>query len=72
MNQADIHRVIEMAWEDKTSFHAIKEQYNLSESNVMDIMKRELKRSSYIMWRKRVHTSISRKHPQKRSIGIEE
>ena len=32
MNQADIHRVIEMAWEDKTSFQAIKEQYNLSES----------------------------------------
>lgn len=40
MNQADIHRVIEMAWEDKTSFQAIKEQYDLSESQVMNIMKK--------------------------------
>ena len=71
MNQADIHRVIEMAWEDKTSFNAIREQYNLTENDVMNIMRKELKRSSYIMWRKRVHTSISRKHPQKKIIEIE-
>ncbi len=64
----DISRIIEMAWEDRTSFEAIKEQYGYSESDVIALMRSEMKPSSFKMWRKRVHTRISIKHPKKRSV----
>ena len=47
-------RVIEMAWEDRTTFDSIKDQYGLSESEVIKIMRKNMKRSSFKMWRKRV------------------
>ncbi|MFZ9978239.1 MAG: TIGR03643 family protein [Candidatus Kapaibacteriota bacterium] len=63
----DISRIIEMAWEDRTSFEAIKQQYGYSESDVIALMRREMKPSSFKMWRKRVHTRISIKHPKRRN-----
>ena len=63
----DISRIIEMAWEDRTSFESIKQQYGFSESEVIALMRREMKPSSFKMWRKRVHTRISIKHPKKRN-----
>ena len=50
----DISRIIEMAWEDRTSFEAIKQQYGFSESEVIALMRREMKPSSFRMWRARV------------------
>lgn len=50
----DISRIIEMAWEDRTPFEAIKLQYSLKENDVREIMKREMKTSSFKMWRERV------------------
>lgn len=50
----DISRIIEMAWEDRTPFEAIEHQFGLKESYVREIMRRELKASSFKMWRKRV------------------
>jgi len=50
----DISRIIEMAWEDRTPFEAIELQYSLKENDVREIMKSELKPSSFKMWRKRV------------------
>ena len=47
-------RVIEMAWEDRTTFDSIKDQFGLSESEVINIMRENMKRSSFKMWRKRV------------------
>ncbi len=47
-------RIIEMAWEDRTPFEAISYQFGLSETEVIDLMRRELKRSSFNRWRKRV------------------
>ena len=47
-------RVIEMAWEDRTTFDSIKDQFGLSESEVIKIMRKHMKRSSFKMWRKRV------------------
>ena len=70
MEQKDIDRLIEMAWEDRTPFEAIKIQFGFSESNVITLMRRELKRSSFNLWRKRVNTGISKKHLQKRNAGI--
>jgi uncharacterized protein (TIGR03643 family) len=50
----DIDRIIEMAWEDRTSFDGIERQFGLSESDVIDIMRRNSKPSSFRMWRARV------------------
>ena len=47
-------RIIEMAWEDRTTFDSIKDQFGLSESKVIKIMRKHMKRSSFKMWRKRV------------------
>ncbi len=49
-----IDRIIEMAWEDRTSFDAIESQFGLSESEVIRLMRKEMKPSSFKMWRKRV------------------
>ena len=70
MEQKDIDRIIEMAWEDRTPFEAIKIQFGFSEANVITLMRRELKRSSFNLWRKRINTGISQKHAEKRNPDI--
>ncbi|MEL6164905.1 MAG: TIGR03643 family protein [Cyanobacteria bacterium J06628_3] len=62
-----IDRVIEMAWEDRTTFEAIETQFGLSEKEVIAIMRRYMKESSFRMWRKRV-TGRNTKHLQKRDF----
>ena len=47
-------RIIEMAWEDRTTFDSIEDQFGLSESEVIKIMRKQMKRSSFKMWRERV------------------
>lgn len=49
-----------MAWEDRTPFEAIKMQFNFSEAEVIALMRRELKRNSFNLWRKRVNSGISK------------
>ena len=56
----DRSRVIEMAWEDRTPFEAIRAAYGLSEQQVMRLMQRELKPGSYRLWRKRVQGRASK------------
>ena len=51
---AETSRIIEMAWEDRTTFDSIKDQFGLNESEVIKIMRKHMKRSSFKMWRKRV------------------
>jgi uncharacterized protein (TIGR03643 family) len=63
----DIDRIIEMAWEDRTPFEAIKFQFDISESDVITLMRKNLKRSSFNLWRKRVNSGVSQKHVAKRS-----
>jgi len=63
-------RVIEMAWEDRTPFEAIKIQFGLSEAEVIKVMRRELKTNSFKLWRKRVNSGVSKKHLKKRSEEI--
>lgn len=67
---AQLDRIIEMAWEDRTPFDAIRYQFNLSESEVRSLMKKELKFSSYKLWRTRVE-NCKTKHLHKRIYGIE-
>jgi len=54
LNEEDINRVIEMAWEDRTPFEAITMQFGISEQETIMIMRREMKASSFRMWRARV------------------
>lgn len=70
MTARELDRVIEMAWEDRTPFEAIKFQFNLAESDVIKIMRKELKPSSFKLWRKRVNSGISQKHLKKRNDSV--
>ena len=49
-----IDRIVEMAWEDRTPFEAIEHQFGLPEQHVIMLMRREMKPSSFRMWRRRV------------------
>ena len=69
MKASDISRIIEMAWEDRTPFDAIEDAYGLSEKEVKELMKSELKISSYKLWRKRV-TGRNTKHLEKRDFLV--
>lgn len=70
LSEIQIDRIIEMAWEDRTPFDAIKFQFGLSEADVKALMKKELKFSSYKLWRERVE-SCKTKHVAKRVEGID-
>lgn len=54
LNLNDIDRIIEMAWEDRTPFEAITFQFGIAEQAVINLMRRELKPSSFKLWRRRV------------------
>jgi len=69
LTKKEVDRIIEMAWEDRTTFDAIKFQFGLNESAVKNLMKKELKFSSYKLWRKRVE-NCKTKHSSKRVSGI--
>lgn len=68
--EAEIDRIIEMAWEDRTPFEAIEYQFGIPEKEVIQIMRKQLKRSSFNLWRKRVNSGVSQKHAQKRNPEI--
>ena len=70
LTKVDTDRIIEMAWEDRTPFEAIALQFGLPEKEVVRLMRRELKLSSFKLWRKRVNSGVSQKHLMKRSPEI--
>jgi len=63
----DIDRIIEMAWEDRTPFDAITFQFNIKEQEVIELMRKEMKASSFRMWRKRVQGRKT-KHQKNRNF----
>jgi len=54
LTPAEVSRVVEMAWEDRTPFEAIERQFGLNESAVVALMRRTLKPRSFKMWRERM------------------
>ena len=54
LDEIAIDRIIEMAWEDRTSFEAIQFQFGLKEQEVIELMRKEIKPKSFKMWRERV------------------
>ena len=64
-----VDRIIQMAWEDRTTFDAIEEQFGLKEKDVIKLMRQEMKPSSFKMWRERV-TGRKTKHLKKREFEV--
>ena len=54
------NEVIGMAWADRISFEEIKKKTGLNEKEVIKIMRTNLKRKSYLLWRKRVRGRITK------------
>lgn len=64
LSRADIDRIIMMAWEDRTSFDAIRRQFGLTPGDVIKLMRREMRPNSFKMWRNRTHGRVT-KHEAK-------
>lgn len=66
-SDSDLSRIIEMAWEDRTPFEAIQQLYGLDETAVIKLLRRELKASSFRLWRARVSGRLTKhlklRHP---------
>lgn len=69
LDDAQISRVIEMAWEDRTPFGAIEHSYGLNEAGVIKLMRQTLKPSSFRLWRQRVSNRAT-KHQAKRGFEV--
>lgn len=70
LKDVQVDRIIEMAWEDRTPFDAIHFQFGLTEADVKALMKKELKFSSYKLWRERVE-NCKTKHAARRPVEID-
>lgn len=71
LTQTDIDRIVEMGWEDRTPFDAIKAQFGLSEAEVIEVMKYEMHPRNWRKWRARVHGRAT-KHAAKLDTIFEE
>lgn len=69
LTDAVTDRIVEMAWEDRTPFEAIEQQFGLNEAAVIALMRRTMKSSSFRMWRKRMKGRAT-KHAAARSPGV--
>ena len=69
LDDAQVSRVIEMAWEDRTPFGAIEHSYGLNEAGVIKLMRQSLKPSSFRLWRQRVSNRAT-KHQAKRGFDV--
>jgi len=69
-NLEEIDRIIEMAWEDRTPFEAIFLQFNINEKELIAIMRNNLKKSSFKLWRERV-SGRKTKHSKLRDISVD-
>lgn len=70
LTESELDRIIEMTWEDRTSFEAIQFQFGTPEKEVIKLMRSNLKVSSFKRWRKRVNSGVSQKHLKKRNPDI--
>ena len=66
----EIDRIIEMAWEDRTPFEAIFNQFDINEKELIAIMRNNLKKSSFKLWRERV-SGRKTKHTKLREKSVD-
>jgi uncharacterized protein (TIGR03643 family) len=60
MQITDPSLIIRLAWEDRTTFEEIEERTGLTEKEVITVMRRELRPSSFRLWRKRVSGRVTK------------
>ena len=65
----DLNRIIEMGWEDRTTFEAIEQQFGINQDGVIKIMRANLKLNSFKLWRERTHGQTT-KHLKLRSEDV--
>jgi uncharacterized protein (TIGR03643 family) len=65
----DIDRIVQMAWEDRTPFDAIKAQFGVTEAEVIALMKSEMKLQNWKKWRARVQGRAT-KHTRLREVEV--
>jgi uncharacterized protein (TIGR03643 family) len=68
-NDEDLNRIIEMGWEDRTPFDSIEHQFGINQDVVIKIMRANLKRNSFKLWRERTHGQMT-KHAKLRSNDV--
>jgi uncharacterized protein (TIGR03643 family) len=68
-NDQDLNRIIEMGWEDRTAFEAIEQQFGINQDGVIKIMRANLRRNSFKLWRERTHGQKT-KHEKLRSNDV--
>lgn len=66
----DKDRIIEMAWEDRTTFEAIEMQFGLKQQDVIKLMRKEMKPGSFKLWRERTK-GRSTKHEALKSDKVD-
>lgn len=69
LTQGEIDRIIMMAWEDRTSFDAIRMQFGLSPGEVIKLMRSKMEPSSFRMWRKRTRGRVTKHESKFASTG---
>jgi len=69
LTESEVSRVVEMAWEDRTPFEVIEATFGLSEPETIKLMRREMKASSFRLWRKRVTGRVT-KHGKLRGFDV--
>ena len=69
-NDRELDRIIEMAWEDRTPFDAIQDQFGIKEQEVITLMRLELKPTSFRLWRARVQGRKT-KHRKSRCMDVD-
>ena len=65
----EIDRIIQMAWEDRTTFDAIEKQFGINQDMVIKIMRKHMKRKSFEVWRKRT-SGRKTKHKSLNSVKL--
>lgn len=69
LSASDADRIVEMAWEDRTPFEAIEAQFGLAEKDVVALMRKTMKASSFRMWRQRM-AGRATKHRTRRADAV--
>lgn len=69
LSQEDLHRIIEMGWEDRTPFEAIEVQFGINQDGVIKVMRANLKLNSFKLWRERTHGQTT-KHKALRNEDV--
>ena len=69
LTDADLDRIIQMAWEDRTSFDTIRSQFGLTPGEVIKLMRQQLSSRSFKLWRKRT-AGRRTKHEARRGFRI--